>query len=439
MMLNIFCPNNRTLERTWILSALLDRFGVDYKLIKELRTDWKIKVAGISGSIFLADTIIPTIFNVSNAEIAQVDLHSVSNQHNLVRALENEYFIDADIFGMAFWAMSRIEETSLSATHDIHDRFVANSSLLYKQNLLDRPFIDEWMELLWVLMLKLWPRINRIKQSPKTIVSCDVDTPFEPHAQSLKKTLRKSGGDLIKRTNLPMAINTIKNYTATKFGDYSKDINNTFNWMMDVNEQSGNRVAFYFLVESTVPKFDATYNIDEPRIRQLMRTIYDRGHEIGLHGSYGTYKNGKQLKRQFAKLRRVMDEENIVQEEIGIRQHYLRWSTSETPSNMEEAGLTYDTTLGFADHAGFRCGTCFEYPLFDLKNRKQLKIIERPLVAMECAVLDDVYMGLKTESATKYLQQLKKSTKQVNGNFTLLWHNSYFKNNIHRQIYENLI
>jgi hypothetical protein len=343
-----------------------------------------------------------------------------------------------DIFASCFFMLTRWEE-SVNKNKDIHDRFPATESLAYKNSFLDMPVVNEYVEMLKKMLLHLDGSLQFRQHNPKTHISCDVDTPYEPYVKSLKKTLRKSSGDLIKRTNLPLAVNTLKNYATTKFSDYSNDQNDTFGWIMDVNEQAGNRVAFYFLVESTVPEFDAIYNIDEPRIRQLMRIIYDRGHEIGLHGSYGTYKNGKQLKRQFAKLRRVMDEENIIQEKIGIRQHYLRWSTSETPSNMEEAGLTYDTTLGFADHAGFRCGTCFEYPLFDLKNRKQLKIIERPLVAMECSVLDDVYMGLETESASEYLQQLKKSTKQVNGNFTLLWHNSYFKNNIYRQIYENLI
>jgi hypothetical protein len=42
---------------------------------------------------------------------------------------------------------------------------------------------------------------------------------------------------------------------------------------------------------------------------------------------------------------------------------------------MDEAGIDYGSTLSYADHAGFRCGVCYEYPAFDIKKRKQLKLI----------------------------------------------------------------
>ncbi len=60
--------------------------------------------------------------------------------------------------------------------------------------------------------------------------------------------------------------------------------------------------------------------------------------------------------------------------------------------------MSYDSTLGYADHAGFRCGTCFEYPAFDPVADKQLNLRIRPLIAMECSVTADRYMGLGTGS-----------------------------------------
>jgi len=48
-------------------------------------------------------------------------------------------------------------------------------------------------------------------------------------------------------------------------------------------------------------------------------------------------------------------------------------------------------------------------------------------------------MGLNIESAEKYMLQIKNSTKKVNGNFTLLWHNSYFDGLESPKLYKRLI
>ena len=358
---------------------------------------------------------------------------------NSVLDTQDKYiYCGIDIFASSFFMLTRWEEY-VNKNRDSHNRFPAIQSLAFKNNFLDRPVVNEYVEMLKSMMLYLDGTIKFKQQQTRTFISCDVDTPYEAYTQSLQKTIRKISGDLIKRKSLSQGLQTLTNYTASKFNNYSYDPLNTFDWIMDVNEKAGNRVAFYFLVENTVPEYDAFHNIDEPRIKQLLRTIHQRGHEIGLHGSYSTYQNGDQLKNQIVLLRKVMEEENIDQQEIGIRQHYLRWSTPETARNINDAGISYDTTLGYAEHAGFRCGTCYEYPLFDLSKRQQLKLRERPLVIMDCSVLDDCYMNMDIEPAEDYLFKIKNSTKKVNGNFTLLWHNSNLCLSGYRELYKRLI
>ena len=74
-------------------------------------------------------------------------------------------------------------------------------------------------------------------------------------------------------------------------------------------------------------------------------------------------------KKEFERLISVAEEEGICQDVWGGRQHYLRWEAPTTWRAWEEAGLDYDSTLTFADHAGFRCGVCFEYPVYDILLR----------------------------------------------------------------------
>lgn len=109
----------------------------------------------------------------------------------------------------------------------------------------------------------------------------------------------------------------------------------------------------------------------------------------------------------------------------GQRMHYLRWEHPITMRAWAEAGMNYGPTLGYAGRPGFRCGTCHEYPAFNPVSQEQLSLRIRPLVVMECTVIDYVYLGLGViGEAEDKINQLKKRCRQVDGNFRLLWHNS---------------
>jgi hypothetical protein len=117
--------------------------------------------------------------------------------------------------------------------------------------------------------------------------------------------------------------------------------------------------------------------------------------------------------------------------------HYLRWSQSEILAIFNDVGLNYDSTLGYADVPGFRCGTCFEYPAFDPCALSILKLRIRPLIVMECSAISDKYMGLGTgDSVLNQFIKLKDRCKKVNGCFALLWHNSFlYEKNIRSSLF----
>jgi hypothetical protein len=344
-----------------------------------------------------------------------------------------------DVFGLIFKSLTCQEE--YKQIHlDEHDRFSASSSNAYQSGTLECPAVDKCFEIIRQSVSRQWPELKLREFSPKTFVTCDVDNPYEYYTSSYRALIKKLGGDLLKRRSLVEFNRSWLNYLKTARGDYSLDSNDTFEWMMEVNEKAGNRMAFYFLVDVSVPAMDAHYSIDEPRIRSLIRRIYDRGHEIGLHASYGTYKDPRQLEKEANKLRRVMEEEGVKQEVIGSRQHYLRWTMPETARHLETAGIAYDSTLGYAYHAGFRCGTCHEFSMFDVERQQALSLRERPLIVMEGSVLARQYMNMGYNDKTlQYLESLKDTCFRYGGSFTLLWHNSYLKTEQDRALYKALI
>ncbi len=146
-----------------------------------------------------------------------------------------------------------------------------------------------------------------------------------------------------------------------------------------------------------------------------------------MHPSYGTYQKPELIAHEVRRLRAILEEENIQQSAIGSRMHYLRWEQPMTLQACNDAGMVYDTTLGYADHPGFRCGTCYEYPAFNPVTKQKLQLRVRPLIAMDCSVIDDAYLGLGiTCAAMRKFLELKDKCRNVNGCFTLLWHNSFF-------------
>ncbi|MBQ1819611.1 MAG: hypothetical protein II120_05360, partial [Bacteroidales bacterium] len=87
----------------------------------------------------------------------------------------------------------------------------------------------------------------------------------------------------------------------------------------------------------------------------------------------------------------------------------------------QDAGITDDYTLGFAERCGFRCGTCHPYPLYDVRHDKVTDIIEHPLIVMDGTLFD--YMKLSVEDARALTQRLKQRCLDVEGDFVILWHN----------------
>lgn len=348
--------------------------------------------------------------------------------------------LNIDIFGSIFFMLSRYEE-AVKMDKDQYERFPASASLAYQEGFLDRPIVNEYLEILWACIKQLWPMLKRKPYRFKMGVSCDIDHPYQSSVNNPYKQLKHIAGDLITRKNPLLAINSSINYFTTKLGYYNFDsYYNNLNWIMDVNEQAGNKVAFYFMAGQTDKNKDMGYSLDEPLIRKLMVYIDKRGHEIGLHPSYHTYKNKKQLCVEADNLRRVLKEVGIYQEFIGGRQHYLRWETPGTARNWEEAGLCYDSTLGFADQVGFRSGTCYEYPLYDLDKREMLFITEKPLIVMEGTLLESVYNGITSQNEVlKVISKLVDNVKLYQGDFNILWHNSYLDKCWYKNCYKEII
>ncbi len=356
----------------------------------------------------------------------------------LILESQGGYRIQYDILGLIYWMLSRQEEVGRTDL-DNNGRFPAVSSHAYKHDYLERPIIDEWLVVLGQVLQCVWPQLVLRPSQFSIKVSHDVDRPSRYGLIDFKRLLYTMTGDLL-RGNIRNAVLAPWIWLGCRQRLHVADPANTFDWIMQVSEKYGLTSAFYFICGQTDWHKDPEYKTGHAAIRELMQRIYVRGHEIGLHPSYNTYRNTAAIVVEAERLRKVLAEEGIQQMELGGRMHYLRWEHPATLYSWEAAGLSYDSTLGYADHAGFRCGTCFEYPAFDPVTDSAVNVRIRPLIAMECTVMDESYMGLGTgDAALNKLLQLKRACSAVNGTFTLLWHNSQLETQEKRELYEQVL
>lgn len=341
----------------------------------------------------------------------------------LITATVNGWHVDYDILGLTFWMLNRIEEIGRTDL-DNHGRFPATASHAYKHNYLERPVVDEWLHVLGQVISKTWPGIELKQHTFSMKVSHDVDAPSRYGFANAKGLLRAIAGDVLKRGDFKNPLRAPWIRLNSRETIHPSDPFNTFEWIMNLSDQHGLTSAFYFICGRT-SNLDADYEPEHPAIRALMRRIHERGHEIGLHPSYNTYQHPQMIAAEARRLRKIAAEEGIEQAQWGGRMHYLRWEQPTTLRAWADAGMDYDSTLGYADRPGFRCGTCFEYSAFDPVKNEELKLRMRPLIAMECSVIDSCYSGLGLgEAAQAKFAQLRDACFVVKGCFTLLWHNS---------------
>jgi hypothetical protein len=216
----------------------------------------------------------------------------------------------------------------------------------------------------------------------------------------------------------------------------ARDVNYTFDDLMAKSEALGIRSSFYFIAGRTAGDFDGSYEIGDRAVRDLIGKIYARGHEIGLHPSYGTYRSSEALTAEFRRLRGLADELRVTQAEWGGRQHYLRWEAPITWRLWADAGIDYDSSVGYADIPGFRCGTSREFSVFDVRERRRLALRERPLVAMDVSFTSREYLALDVEKSAERLMQLIDQCRMYDGDFTLLWHNDRLVYPEDRRLYD---
>ncbi|MEP1151496.1 MAG: polysaccharide deacetylase family protein [Balneola sp.] len=335
----------------------------------------------------------------------------------------NKYTYPIDIFGMAFFLMTGYSDIHFSET-DNHQRNIGKTSFLGINHLIDRPIIQEWFT---VIAIKLFGEGimegHNVLPKFRLHISHDVDQPFEYLNYTIRRLLKRVGGDILVRHSFETAIKRIKLFIKVRNGDYASDPYNNFDELLETLKEQEITSTFFFVTGGDHPKHDVLYDINHPAIKAIVKKVADNGHEIGIHHSYNSLNRPRLLNLELEKLKAVCEELEISQKLSSSRKHYLRWDWKTTPKNLYLVGIEDDYTLGYADRSGFRAGVAFPFGAFDWEEKSKLELKIHPLILMECSALDECYMNLSIENAEKKIDSYHKQLQDLGGELVILWHN----------------
>ncbi|MFC7177454.1 polysaccharide deacetylase family protein [Halosegnis marinus] len=215
-----------------------------------------------------------------------------------------------------------------------------------------------------------------------------------------------------------------------------------FDRVMALERDLGVRSAFYFMDEQRLfrdrpPRewltvegwklYAGRYSVDDPRVADAVRRLAEGGWEVGLHGSYESYRDGDRLAREKAAVEAVLGDEVR-----GGRQHYLNLDAPATWRRQADAGLRYDSSLGSSTTYGFEHGYEPLRPFDD-------EFVVFPLTAMEAALPD---IAERPAAAWAACDALLREACDEGAVMTVLWHPRTFSEADfpnHADLYRRLI
>lgn len=164
---------------------------------------------------------------------------------------------------------------------------------------------------------------------------------------------------------------------------------------------------------------DTEYRLGSSFLRNWMSRISQENFEIGLHPAYRAIDEPDRFGLEKKRLAKALERVGTPPP-VSVRQHYLRFDPVTTPRLQAVHGFRIDSTLGFAEHEGFRRGTCLPFQLYDLEEDRPLDVWEMPLAAMDSTLFG--HRGLDSEEAIRATSGLMEACRRYGGAFVGLWH-----------------
>ena len=382
-------------------------------------------------SNFFDDNVYGTAKSMPQLPLENIEQTPLLFGKPLLRKEGNTLLIEADIIASSYFLLSRYEEMLNPKTlRDERGRFIGKKSLPYQAGFIDRPIVDEYGQLLRGWLRQQGCDVTEPEATYNNIfLTHDVDS--VAHFRHFRGTV---GGFLRGLLHKGCAIKVV----LKSLFSLEKDPAYTFPWLLKQNANVKNSHTIFFVkAEKKGDKLDYPhYKLKGDDAKQFFRMAANSPCEIGLHASYAS---GKDLERIVSEQKRL--QKAVGKNIISNRHHYLRSLQAKDMELLIDAGITDDYTLGYADIAGFRLGTCRAVKWINPTTKEVTQLTLHPLTVMDCTLSNDNYMNLNYADALLYVNKLLNKTKEHGGDIVLLWHNTSISDekSYHMKLYQEVL
>jgi hypothetical protein len=402
------------------------------------RDSSKVESGKIIFTLSSAPLIIDRVFQINSTPILfpvadKKEFYSIDDTGTLT--------FEHDILKSVFYLLSGYQEYTNKTSQDKFKRFAFEDSIQHKLTITSIPVVNYYFDIIcealekFSQLHKLEFKRNRLFPTFGFQLSHDIDRVDLYNIPYIGYKLKEIVG--LAKTPLSLGANFKLLISGTlKYLSIIKNDNPYWNFeFLRKLERIHNFRSIFFFLDQGVKHADAYYSFQEDRVKELFNYLQEEDCEIGLHGPVKSLSSQEVMNSSLAKLKEASQAPVI-----GNRQHRLLWTHPDTAIIESKCGLQYDSTLGFAAHEGFRNSYCYPFRIFDFATDTMLDVWEFPLTVMDGTLLG--YRNLSNEEALQKCKDLIQEIKKFGGLFTLLWHNSFFDEDVYpgvQKLYEDIL
>lgn len=344
----------------------------------------------------------------------------VRRDNNLPVFFETGGDLGFDFFAASFYLLSRYEEY-LPYTPDQYGRYPHEASLAYRENFLDRPLINEWLELLQEKLSRFYGNHSRftIDDSRLTlhhsrfsfIPTYDVDEAFSYLHKPLWKNILGFYRDLLQG-KFEAVVERGNVYSGRKPDPYD-----TFGWLDQLHATYSLQPVYFFLTIVKRGEYDKNLPASSHSLQHLYQRLSQK-YATGLHPSWQSGTDEWLLEKELETLKEITGARPLIS-----RNHYLRFTVPHTYRRLIAAGISDDYSMAYGAANGFRASYALPFRWYDLEKETITELTIHSFCFMEAASFFS--LGYSATEAGEELQYYHDIVKKVNGEFITLFHNHF--------------